>query len=197
MADDEVKPDAAQRLVKARSSRGFKSAKEAALRFGWNYDTYSQHERGERGLVRAAQKYARAFGVSEGWLLTGEGRVDIGVGVVGYVGAGGEAFFEPIEGGDLLDADAPPGTVAVKIRGTSLGHGFDGWYALYIDRHDPPTDILVGRLCIVGTRDGRTLIKWVRRSAIRGTFNLQAGTGEVEENVPLDWAAAVIDLRPH
>ena len=70
----EDRPDAAQRLQIAREKRGFDSAKAAAEFFGWNYDTYIQHERGERGLTRAAQRYAVAFKVSPGWLLTGEGR---------------------------------------------------------------------------------------------------------------------------
>jgi SOS-response transcriptional repressor LexA len=68
------RPDPAKRLEKARVSRGFKTSKDAATYFGWKYDTYAQHENGTRGLVRAADKYAKAFRVSEGWLLTGEGK---------------------------------------------------------------------------------------------------------------------------
>lgn len=67
------RPEAAKRLEKARVARGFKTSKEAAIYFGWKYDTYAQHENGTRGIVRAADKYAKAFHVSEGWLLTGEG----------------------------------------------------------------------------------------------------------------------------
>lgn len=67
------RPDTAKRLEKARISRGFKTAKEAVTYFGWNYETYAQHENGTRGIVRASKKYAKAFRVREGWLLTGEG----------------------------------------------------------------------------------------------------------------------------
>jgi hypothetical protein len=67
------RPDAAKRLVKARENRGMKTPKEAATYFGWKYETYIQHEQGTRGITRAAAKYAKAFRVSEGWLLTGEG----------------------------------------------------------------------------------------------------------------------------
>ena len=66
--------DSAARLRKAREQRGFRTARAAADFFGWNYTTYSQHERpGARGLTRMASTYARAFKVSEGWLLTGKG----------------------------------------------------------------------------------------------------------------------------
>lgn len=72
MIDD--RPDEARRLQLAREKRGFATAKEAAEYFGWNYDTYIQHERGQRGLSRAASKYAPGLRVSAGWLLTGEGK---------------------------------------------------------------------------------------------------------------------------
>ncbi|EJF74805.1 hypothetical protein ME7_01399 [Bartonella birtlesii LL-WM9] len=65
--------DQSSRLMKARLTRGFKSAKAAATYFGWNYSSYIQHEQGIRGISRASKKYAIAFRVSEGWLLTGEG----------------------------------------------------------------------------------------------------------------------------
>lgn len=65
--------DQSSRLMKARLIRGFKSAKAAAEYFGWNYSSYIQHEQGLRGISRASKKYATAFKVSEGWLLTGEG----------------------------------------------------------------------------------------------------------------------------
>lgn len=71
--DFDDRPDAARRLVEAREGRGFKTPKEAATYFGWTYETYIQHEQGTRGITRAAKKYAKAFRVSEAWLLTGEG----------------------------------------------------------------------------------------------------------------------------
>jgi len=72
MNDD--RPEPALRLEQARLARGFNNAKEAATYFGWPYATYAQHESGERGITRAAKKYAHAYRVSEGWLLTGEGQ---------------------------------------------------------------------------------------------------------------------------
>jgi phage repressor protein C with HTH and peptisase S24 domain len=73
MLEETEKPAAAQRLEQARITRGFKTAKDAATFFGWAYVTYAQHESGERGIGRQSAKYATAFRVSEGWLLTGEG----------------------------------------------------------------------------------------------------------------------------
>jgi hypothetical protein len=67
------RPEPAKRLEQARIARGFSDAREATLAFGWNYHTYAQHENGTRGIVRAASRYAKAYGVSEAWLLTGTG----------------------------------------------------------------------------------------------------------------------------
>lgn len=72
MPDD--RPEEAKRLQLAREKRGFGSAKDAATFFGWKYDTYIQHERGERGISRAADRYAEGLRVSKAWLLTGEGK---------------------------------------------------------------------------------------------------------------------------
>lgn len=73
LMDFDYRPDPAKRLEQARLARGFKTARAATDFFGWNYTTYAQHENGERGITRAAAKYAESYRVSEGWLLTGEG----------------------------------------------------------------------------------------------------------------------------
>lgn len=116
--------------------------------------------------------------------------------LVGWVGGGGAVNAEAIDDDTEMIAgpeDAPLGAVAVSIRGDSLGHGFNGWRAFYSDRREPFAEDWLGQLCVVGTADDRVLIKWVRRGA--HGFNLISGTGEIEENVQLMWAAPVIDLR--
>jgi hypothetical protein len=60
------------RLRRARIAAGFDSAAAAARFFGWTYPTYAQHE-GGHGVGKNPARYARAFKVSETWLLTGTG----------------------------------------------------------------------------------------------------------------------------
>ncbi len=61
------------RLRSARARAGFETAAKAIRRFGWVKSTTYCHENGLRGLTRhEAKKYARAYGVSIDWLLTGE-----------------------------------------------------------------------------------------------------------------------------
>ncbi len=64
------------RLRDARISKGFEKASDAAERFGWTYSTYAGHENGHRGIKPPdLQKYARAFGVTVEWLMTGKANV--------------------------------------------------------------------------------------------------------------------------
>lgn len=66
---------AAQRLKRAREAAGFATATDAATRFRWKVPTYLGHENGSRGFRgQTAAKYAKAFRVSQAWLLTGEGQ---------------------------------------------------------------------------------------------------------------------------
>lgn len=118
--------------------------------------------------------------------------------LVGDVGAGGAVSMFQWPGGEaeMVDGpeDLPFGTVAVTVSGGSLGHGFNGWRAFYSDRREPFHEDWLKQLCVVGTSDDRILVKWVRRGA--NGFDLLSGTGEVEENVDIVWAAKVLDLRP-
>lgn len=69
--------DQAERLRFSRARAGYETATDAANAFGRNPVTYRSHESGERGLkANVAAKYARAFKVSQAWLLTGEGSAD-------------------------------------------------------------------------------------------------------------------------
>lgn len=60
------------RLLLARRKAGFASASDAAKALGVKEPTYMGHENGSRGFKKAsAEQYARRFGVSLEWLLTG------------------------------------------------------------------------------------------------------------------------------
>jgi hypothetical protein len=128
--------------------------------------------------------------------------LDPAVPIVGTVGASAEAFFY----GEASDAPAetvkpPPeasvDTVAVEIRGESLGPGFNGWVAYYDDVREPITDDLIGWLCVVGLADGRVLIKIPRRSKTKGLYHLESNIGgEFITDVEIVWAARVKAVLP-
>jgi len=63
------------RLRWARERADFKSPRAAAREYGWNENTYKEHERvgGNRFNEATARKYARAFRVNWTWLILGVG----------------------------------------------------------------------------------------------------------------------------
>jgi phage repressor protein C with HTH and peptisase S24 domain len=199
-----------ERLQAARAAAGYQEASEAARALGIKEPTYLGHENGSRGFKSRADQYARKYGVSLEWLLTGRGQKERRserlednksrrtIPLVGYVGAGAEAHF--LEAGELGRVEAPDGstdtTVAVEIRGDSLGPLFDRWLVAYDDVRRPVTADLVGRLCVVGLDDGRVMVKKIRRSKSRGLFHLISNTEAPILDVAIEWAARVKNMVP-
>ncbi len=189
------------RLRIAREHRGFKSGRLAAQALGIPISTGPDE----------AKRYAKRFGVTPEWLLTGFGPGPDGtvmeiedpetyglpkVAVVGYVGAGSSAhFYEVAQQGDLDEVVPPegstPSTVAVEIRGESLGSFFNRWLVFYVRVEHPLTPDLVGELCVVGLEDGRILIKQIQRGRNKNVFNLVSATEKPIQDVTLQWAAKV------
>jgi hypothetical protein len=65
------------RLIQARKAAGFRSARAAAIKFGWTVSTYASHENGQSNYgLEKAEKYAHAFKTRAVWLLHGEGASD-------------------------------------------------------------------------------------------------------------------------
>lgn len=121
--------------------------------------------------------------------------------IVGSVGASDEAHYYG-EGHDPDEttpapSDSSPDTVAVEIRGESLGPGLNGWVAFYDDSHSPVTSDQIGRLCVVGLDDGRILVKVVKPARAKDRFHLYPNAGgEVIPDVKVLWAARVTGMRP-
>lgn len=200
-----------ERLQKARLEAGYPDAVAAAVAMNIKPPTYFGHENGHRGFVRAARRYADFFHVSMEWLLTGKGtarrpkpasgeRLRATVPLVGYVSAGAAATYFQQDSGHLDEVPAPDNaseaTVAVEIRGDSLGSFFDRWLVFYDDVRRPVTSDLVGRLCVVGIEDGRILIKKIKRSKARGLYHLISQTEDPIFDVTIDWAARVKSMIP-
>src|SRR2546430_16174604 len=131
-----------ERLRMAREKR-FKSARLAAQAMGIAVSTYGAHERAETPGGRdygpdEARKYARRFGVTPEWLLTGREPFPGGdeppppkVPVVGYVGAGSTAHFYDVAQPDLDEGYGPPRAAekmsAVEGPRPSPGPHFNRW----------------------------------------------------------------------
>jgi transcriptional regulator with XRE-family HTH domain len=184
-------------LRKYRHAAGLSQARLAQL-VRTSQPQIQRLETGKRKLTKEwAVRLAPHLGVSAERLLFGNGPAEVDL--IGYVGAGGEAYFGNSQGpfGRVPAPDAATDrTVAVEIRGQSLGPFFDRWLVFYDDVRRPPTDDLAGRLCVVGFGD-RVLIKKLVRSDKRGCWDLHSHFGSSIDGEQVDWAAPVRLLRPH
>jgi hypothetical protein len=120
--------------------------------------------------------------------------------LVGYVGAGAAAHYYGSADDGLGTAPAPDGatdsTVAVEIRGDSLGELFDHWIVYYDDVRAPVTHDLLGRLCVVGLPDDRVLIKKIVRSKTEGLYHLLSNMEGPILDQEVWWAARVKSMVP-
>jgi hypothetical protein len=122
--------------------------------------------------------------------------------VVGYVGAGAEAHFYALSDGELDRVPAPDGatpeTVAVEIRGESLGPLFERWLIHYDEVRSPITPDLHGQLCVVGLANDKVLVKKVRpaRSKAQGLYDLLSNNEDPMPDQVIVWAAKVKSMVP-
>jgi hypothetical protein len=195
-----------QRLRLARKKR-YKSARLAAQAMGIPVSTYGAHERAETPGARdygpdEAKIYARRFGVTPEWLLTGQGAFQStdeppspNVPVVGYVGAGGAAHLYDVASSHLDKITPATGiadnSAAMQVRGDSVGPYFNRWYVFYDDVRRPMTSAFIGQLCVIGLPDGRILIKQVQRGRREGLYNLHSATEKTIADAKIEWATRV------
>lgn len=202
--DYDDRPEPAIRLQEAREKRGFKSARDAATFFGWNYDTYVQHENGTRGITRMAERYASAFHVSKAWLLTGEGlqETESEVPLMGYIGAGAqiEPEFEqvPPEGLDQIwvPFPMPAEMIAFGVKGDSMLPVYkDGAVIICYKERKRPIEAFYGEDAAVRTSDGRRFLKTIMRGAGK-SVSLFSWNAAPIENVSLEWIGEIFAVLP-
>jgi phage repressor protein C with HTH and peptisase S24 domain len=187
-------------LKSLRTRRGW-TIEQAAVQFGRSRDGYNKIERGDRRLSADMIEIAcRIYEVSPDDIL-GRPSTTAGVRLVGMIGAGNEAHF--YAGGDdpNEEVERPPesmsSTVAVRVRGNSMYPvAEDGDVIYYDDVRTPPTDDLIGRICVVCLPDDRVLVKRLYQGKAPNLFNLTSANAPLMQDVELLWAAKVRWIKP-
>lgn len=193
-----------KRLRWAREQHGkYDSATEAARAFGWAVSTYLGHENGDRNPSRAAAKrYARVYRVRWEWILEGEGSPTgktEEARLVGYVeGAGQVRLYDD---GQLRTVELPPGgnptTVAIEIRGGSMrGIADSGWLFYFDEERRPPTDELLGKLCVLELDNGDVLIRTLQPGRKKNRYDLESATEPTLRDKHVVWAARITWIKP-
>jgi transcriptional regulator with XRE-family HTH domain len=120
--------------------------------------------------------------------------------IVGYVAAGAKAHYGNENDEFLGLAAFPRGgndrTVAVLVRGDSLGPIFDGWLCYYDTRREPVTDDLLGEMCVIGLNSGQIVVKKLLKGRIMGHYDLLSGSGSLLTDQLVTWAAPVTAMLP-
>ena len=182
-------------LGKLRNARGW-TQDEAAERFAMSPSGYRKLEYGERELKASdIERAADIYGVSVSEVLNRNS-----VKVVGRVGAGAEMHFYADGDDPIEEAPMPPNggpdTVAVEVNGNSLGPLFNRAYVYYDEVRTPPTDDLLGRLCVVGLPTGQVLVKQLAKGSRRWHYHLISQTEEPIFDAQVIWAAVVKAIVP-
>ncbi len=188
----------ANNLRALRDARGW-SQDDAAGALGTTRNQYVKLENGSRRLSdKWIERAASAYGIDAADVVRGKRGV---VPIAGYVSAGAEMQLFAEGQGQHGEALAPDGsserTVAVEIRGESLGPFFNGWLVFFDDVRSPVTDDIIGKLCVIGLDDGRVLIKRLIRSrSAPHLFHLYGQFGDPVLDVRVRWAAQVKSVMP-
>lgn len=154
-----------------------------------------------------AKEYATAFGVSDGWLLTGKGEADARVQTVkvaGFIGAGAmlHAFADDSDWAGLDEIEAPPGasaqSVAAIIRGDScLPIYEDGEVLVWSERrYDVDSFLNRPKPLIVQLEDGRKLLKVVTKGRKPGHYTLLSPNAAPIEDVKVESVSRIDWTRP-
>lgn len=132
-----------------------------------------QHQRIESEAIRL--KIEGFISAQEGGPVDFDEETSPTVPLKGYVRAGAHAQYLPLNDDELDRVEAPPGytdkTIALEIRGDSLGDHFDRWLVFFDDVRSPVTPDLLGKLCVVWVDDGRVLVKKIKKQR-NGLFTL-------------------------
>lgn len=201
-----MQTDRAERLKWARERAGFTSPRDAAKRHRWNENTYKAREGGLRDYgVEEAKEYAKAFGVSWIWLVSGDGdsEAPTAVPVMGRIGAGAtiEPDFDQVPPEGLYEVDLPfpmPGEmIGLEVDGESMLPKYEPGDVIVVwkgQRRD--TTSFLGELAAVRTEDGRRYLKTIMRGAKRGLYRLESFNARPIEDVQVAWVGEINVIVP-
>lgn len=178
------------------------SMKDASLASGQG-ETFVRDilKRAREPGIEAFHALARALGSTVAYLIEGGSEGAPPVRIIGYVGAGLDMHYY----GDADDphefAARPPKstvhTVAVKVRGPSMrGYFEDGAILYFDDVRKPPTEDLIGRLCVVELKDGSILVKRLVKGSRKNRWTLLSTNADPIIDKTLNWAARVMWVEP-
>jgi transcriptional regulator with XRE-family HTH domain len=193
-----------KRLRWAREQHGkYETPTEAARAFGWPVSTYLGHENGDRNPSRAAAiRYSRAYGVRWEWLLENDGAPlpkAQPVKIIGIVEAAGRVVFyhpDKVRNCDDLPPHVGVATVALEAGAPLRGVAESGWLYFFENQKKPPSEDLVGKLCIVALKNGDVLVRTLQPGRKKDRYDLESSTEQTMRDQQIEWAARITWIKP-
>lgn len=190
-----------ERLAWARRKAGFSTPREAADAHDWNVNTYKSRENGLRGVPdqNEVRRYARAFGVSFVWLLTGEGAAERAneIAVVGRIGAGAEILpaEEQIPPEGLYQIEVPfplpDDAIAFEVHGESMWPRYDSGDVIVCRSVGSVIEEVLGFEAAVRTADSRRYLKRIVKGSEPKLYDLESHNAPPMRNQALDWVSPI------
>ncbi|MBX9717891.1 MAG: LexA family transcriptional regulator [Microbacteriaceae bacterium] len=184
-------------LKKLRERHGL-TQEEFAAQMGTTRNQLVKLESGKRRLSdKWISKAADVLGVDAGELVTSSEEVP----VVGFVGAGGQAFLYSENDNPnetvVRPPESPDTTVAAFVRGDSMsGIADDGDIIYWDEQPTAPNDSMYNKLCVIGLTDGRVVVKRLVRGSQPGKWHLLSTTQAPMLDMEVEWASRVTWIRP-
>jgi len=72
----------------------------------------------------------------------------------------------------------------------------DGWLFFFDDEKRPPSRDLVGKLCVVGLKNGDVLIRELQPGRKRGRYDLESSNEPTLRDQQVTWAARITWIKP-
>lgn len=88
-------------------------------------------------------------------------------------------------------------SIALIIRGYSMGAIRDGWLAVIDHNKTRPNDRHQDQLCIVRTREVKVMLRFVKKGARHNRWDLISVSGDPMMDVELEWCELVKMIVPH
>lgn len=191
--------DVNARIRASRIAAGFRSAQEAARRFGWTPSTYASHENGQTRTpsIEVIETYAAAFKVSPEYLAFGSrSNGEANIPVLGFVGAGDHVNII-LEDGNAIDwiIGPPMRLFSVIVRGDSMEPVYREGDVIFFK---PPTSrsAAIGHDCVLVTETNKAYIKHLKRGESAGRYDLYSYNAvDPIRDVLVRWAAPITWVR--
>jgi hypothetical protein len=72
----------------------------------------------------------------------------------------------------------------------------EGWLVFWSKDQDGVPEDCLGQLCVVQEAGGAMWLKDLRKGSKKGLYTLESWNGPTREDVHLEWASRVRDIRP-